>query len=61
MNEPYPGWLRSFEAQKRLSSERRMELGQAPISEETWERWRKEMLCDLDHESITTRKILPPL
>jgi hypothetical protein len=42
--EPYAGWLRAFEGQRRLSSMRLLDLGEEPMPDEVWDRWRDEML-----------------
>ena len=48
MNEPYPGWLEAFEHQRGLSRRRHEETGTEPIPDETWERWKKEILDELE-------------
>jgi hypothetical protein len=52
-DELYPGWLKAFEKQRRLSDERRREQGMEPHPEETWERWKREILED---EMLRMRK-----
>ena len=45
--EPYPGWLEAFEHQRGLSRRRHEDQGDDPIPDETWERWKQEILADL--------------
>jgi len=53
VNEPYPGWFRDFEYQKRLSAERRREQGDEPIPDEIWDKWREEILEELSERKAS--------
>ena len=53
--EIYPGWLKAFEKQRKISDERRREQGDEPHPDETWERWKREILDDEERREILGR------
>lgn len=51
MEEPYPGWNEAFEKQRRMSRQRRLEQGDEPLPDETWDKWKAEILEELNARS----------